>query len=115
MPPLVAHLALLSLATKASAAFLATGSDTPSSDALLSLAASHAESLQLPLQHELGAPTGEETKALLAYYSARTRASVREGNLAIAKWLMGKMKALAPFGLREVSCASRRGVRRRGR
>ncbi|KAL8284108.1 hypothetical protein RQP46_004857 [Phenoliferia psychrophenolica] len=89
------HLSLLSLATKAALA-ASSANDLTSTNSLLSTAASHAESVSVP-QNAAGSPTSDEAKALVAFYSARARASIRAGNAPIATWMMSKLKGLKRF------------------
>ena len=92
-----AHLALLSLATKAALAATAAD-DMLSTDLLLSTAAEHSEFVTPP-DREPGAPTSSEARALVAFHTARIRASIRVGNVPIAKWMMNKLKELRSAGI----------------
>ncbi|KAK4705824.1 hypothetical protein P7C70_g373, partial [Phenoliferia sp. Uapishka_3] len=82
------RLSLLSLATKAALAANAAG-HTATTTSLLEIAAPHAEYVQ---QSATGA---SEVKALLEFWAARTRASLRAKNFGIMSWIMGKTFAEA--------------------
>lgn len=101
---------LLSLATKASAAFASLG-DTLAADHLTTSGATHAAALTNDSESNTK-PSGDVPKALLAHYSARIEASSKAENFTLAKWVMERAKVQARYlGPREVSRYFRSGRR----
>ena len=91
-----ARIQLLSFSTKTSLAFLllppaATPTETIS--ALLSSAASHAEFLVQNSDNAI-----ESSRAVLSHYIARVRASAKDENWTVARWVMGKAKEVVSAG-----------------